>query len=143
MVWFALWLAMTVVVCVLAALPAAGRPLHTRLSDTISRRWRRIRPPQPQPIGRPIEDIAASLRRIQYWLDAYADPRPIPGKATKVTAAATAYDRVLADACHALEVPEALDGTEGLDREFERLRMQAALEDAGLVLRGRRREADR
>ncbi|HEY8729800.1 MAG TPA: hypothetical protein VIL94_09470 [Acidothermaceae bacterium] len=143
MVWFALWLAMTVVVCVLAALPAAGRPLHTRLGDAISRRWRRIRPPKPQPIGRPIEDIAASLRRIQYWLDTYADPRPIPGKATKLTAADTAYDRVLVDACHALEVPEALDGTEGLDREAERLRMQAALEDAGLVLRGRRREADR
>ena len=143
MVWFALWLAMTVVVCVLAALPTAGRPLHTRLSDAISRGWRRIRPLKPQPIGRPIEDIAASLRRIQYWLDTYADPRPIPGKATKLTAAGTAYDRVLVDACHALEVPEALDGTDGLDREFERLRMQAALEDAGLVLRGRRREADR
>ena len=143
MVWFALWLAMTVVVCVLAALPTASLPLGARVRDTISRRWRRIRPPQPQPIGRPIEDIAASLRRIQYWLDTYADPQPIPGKATKLTAAATAYDRVLADACHALEVPEALDGTEGLDREAERLRMQAALEDAGLVLRGRRREADR
>jgi len=114
-----------------------------RLGDTISTRWRRIRPPRPQPIGRPIEDIAASLRRIQCWLDAYADPRPIPGKATKVTAAGIAYDRVLVDACHALEVREALDGTEGLDREAERLRMQAALEDAGLVLRGRRREADR
>ncbi|GEM_PF-2649674 len=143
MVWFALWLAMTVVVCVLAALPTSSLPLGPRLRDTISRRWRRIRPAQPQPIGRPIEDIAASLRRIQYWLDTYADPRPIPGKATKLTAAGTAYDRVLVDACHALEVPEALDGTEGLDREAERLRMQAALEDAGLVLRGRRREADR
>ena len=143
MVWFALWLAMSVMLCMVAALPTASRPLHTRLSETISRRWRRVRPPQPLPIGRPIEDIAASLRRIQYWLDTYADPRPIPGKATKLTAAATAYDRVLVDACHALEVREALEGTEGLDREAERLRIQAALEDAGLVLRGRRREADR
>jgi hypothetical protein len=142
-VWFALWLAMTVMVCVLAALPAASHPLHSRVADLISQRWRRVRPPRPQPVGRPIEDIAASLRRIQRWLDTYADPRPIPGKATKVFAAGTAYDRVLVDACHALEVPEALDGTEGLDREAERLRMQAALEDAGLVLRGRRREADR
>ena len=143
MVWFALWLAMTVMVCVFAALPPGRLPLQARLRDTISRRWLQIRPPRPQPIGRPIEDLAASLRRIQRWLDAYADPRPIPGKATKVIAAGTAYDRVLVDACHALEVPEALDGTEGLDREAERLRMQAALEDAGLVLRGRRREADR
>ena len=49
-----------------------------------------------------------------------------------------AYDRVLADACHALDLPESLDGTEGLDREFERLRMQAALTEAGFVLAGRR-----
>jgi len=56
---------------------------------------RSARPPRPEPIGRPIEDIAASLRRIQYWLDTYADPRPIPGKATKLTAAGTAYEITL------------------------------------------------
>jgi hypothetical protein len=142
-VWFAVWLALSVMLCVVAALPSARTPLHARLGDVIARRWRRVRPPPPQPIGRPIEDIAASLRRIQCWLDTYEDPRPIPGKATKWKAAAIAYDRVLVDACQALEVPEALDGTVGLDREAERLRIQAALEDAGLVLRGRRREADR
>jgi hypothetical protein len=142
-VWFWLWLALTVVLCVAAALPTARRPLHTRLGETIRRRWRRVRPAPPEPIGQPIENIAASLRRLQSWLDTYADPRPIPGKATKLMAAASAYDQVLIDACRALEVAQALDGTEGLDREAERLRIQSALEDAGLVLRGRRREADR
>jgi hypothetical protein len=124
--------------CVAALLPSGTGHFHERLGDAICRQWHRLRPPRPTPAGLPIEDIAASLRRLQRWLDTYADPQPIPGKATKVTAAAMAYDRVLVDACHAVDVPEALDGTEGLDREAERLRMQAALTDAGFVLAGRR-----
>jgi hypothetical protein len=136
--WLALWFALTVVTTATAVLPLATEPLHTRVGNAVGRWWRRLRPPRPRPIGPPIEDIAASLRRLQRWLDAYADPQPIPGKATKLTAATNAYDGVLVDACRALSVPEALAGTDGLDREAERLRMQAALEDAGLVLKGRR-----
>jgi hypothetical protein len=45
---------------------------------------------------------------------------------------------VLIEACHALDIPEALDDTDGIDREAERLRMQSAVQEAGLVLRGRR-----
>jgi len=136
--WLVVWLIVTVVSCVVALLPASTGRVHERVRDAVSRRWHQWRPPRPGPVGLPIEDIAASLRRLQRWLDAYADPQPIPGKATKLAAAASAYDRVLIDACRALEVPEALDGTEGLDREAERLRMQAALTDAGFVLAGRR-----
>jgi hypothetical protein len=136
--WLALWLTVTVAICVLALLPANRIALHVRFADAVGRRWRRLRPAPAQPVGQPIEDIAASLRRLQRWLDSYADSRPIPGKATKVFAATIAYDRVLAEACRALQVPEGLDGTDGLDREAERLRMQSALVDAGLVLRGRR-----
>jgi hypothetical protein len=140
--WLALWLTATVAICVLALLPANRVALHVRFADAVSRRWSRFRPPPAEPAGPPIEDIAASLRRLQRWLDSYADPRPIPGKATKVIATTNAYDRVLVEACRALEVPQGLDGTDGLDREAERLRMQSALINAGLVL-GRRREADR
>jgi hypothetical protein len=136
--WLVVWALVTAVTCVAALLPAGDRHLHKRAGAAVSRRWHRLRPPRPTPAGPPIEDIAASLRRLQRWLDTYADSQPIPGKATKVFAASMAYDRVLADACHALEVPEALDGTEGIDREAERLRMQAALTDAGFVLAGRR-----
>ena len=126
----------------LALLPANRVALHSKLTDAISRGWSRLWPAPAQPVGQPIEDIAASLRRLQRWLDTYADSRPIPGKATKVIAASSAYDRVLIEACRALQVPEGLDGTNGLDREAERLRMQSALIDAGLVLGGRR-EAER
>jgi hypothetical protein len=136
--WLALWLTATVAICVLALLPANRVALHVKFADAVERGWHRFWPAPVQPVGQPIEDIAKSLRRLQQWLDSYADSRPIPGKATKVIATTNAYDRVLVEACQALQVPEGLDGTNGLDREAERLRMQSALVDAGLVLRGRR-----
>ena len=136
--WLVAWGLLSVAACVSAILPVGTGHLHERVGDAFTRQWQRLRPPPPSPAGRPIEDLAASLRRLQRWLDSYAESQPMPGKATKVTAASMAYDRVLADACHALDLPEALDGTEGLDREAERLRMQAALADAGFVLAGRR-----
>jgi hypothetical protein len=138
MFWLLLWLVVIVVSIATAILPTAKRPWHTRLANALAVLWRRIRPPKPQPAGPPIEDIASNLRRLQRWLDTYADPKPIPGKATKLTAASNAYDRVLIEACHALDIPEGLDDTDGLDREAERLRMQAAVEEAGVVMRGRR-----
>jgi hypothetical protein len=140
--WLALWLTATVAICVLALLPVNRVPLHVKFAAAVARRWRRFRPAPAEPLGQPIEDIAASLRRLQRWLDSYADSRPMPGKATKVIAATSAYDRVLVEACRALDVPEDLESTLGLDREAERLRVQAALSDAGLVLGGRR-EAER
>jgi hypothetical protein len=136
MFWLVLWLVLAVVTVVSAMLPMTDVPRHVRVGEALARRWRRLHPREPEPTGAPIENIAATLRRLQAWLDAYADPQPIPGKATKVTATANAYDRVLVEACHALDVPEGLDGTAGLDREAERLRMQSALVEAGLVLRG-------
>lgn len=138
MFWLALWLTATVAICVLALLPANRVALHVKVADAVGRVWHRFWPAPVEPVGPPIEDIAKSLRRLQQWLDSYADSRPIPGKATKVMATTNAYDRVLVEACRALQVPEGLDGTDGLDREAERLRMQSALVDAGLVLRGRR-----
>jgi hypothetical protein len=125
-------------ICVVALLPADRVALPVKFADALSRVWRRFSPAPMEPVGPPIEDIAKSLRRLQQWLDSYADSRPIPGKATKVMATTNAYDRVLVEACRALQVREGLEGTDGLDREAERLRMQSALVDAGLVLRGRR-----
>lgn len=87
-----------------------------------------------RPMGRPIEDIAANLHRLQHWIDSYSDAQPLPGKATKVAAASLAYDQVLAEACVALEIPQSLADTNGIDREAERLRMQAALRQAGFVM---------
>jgi hypothetical protein len=141
-VWLALWLFVTVCLVAAAILPLAKVPLSRRAGDVALRGWRWLRPAPLCPSGLPIEEIAATLRRLQGWLDSYAASSPIPGKATKVAAASQAYDAVLADACHAVGLEQALAGTHGLDREAERLRMQAALEAAGFVL-GRQRAAGR
>jgi hypothetical protein len=141
-VWLALWLFVTVCLVAAAILPLAKVPLYQRLGALALKFWRRLRPTPLRPAGLPIEEIAATLRRLQGWLDAYAQSSPIPGKATKVAAATLAYDSVLVEACRALDVFESLADTDGLDREAERLRIQAALEACGLVL-GRRRAAGR
>jgi hypothetical protein len=99
--WLALWLTATVAICVLALLPVSRVALHVKLTDAVSRVWRGFWPAPVQPVGQPIEDIAKSLRRLQQWLDSYADSRPMPGKATKVIATTNAYDRVLVEACQA------------------------------------------
>ena len=130
-----LWLAITAVAIYAAvAVPDARAPWRVRVVEAMSRRYRRLRPEAVVPVGAPIEEIAANLRRLQAWLDRYDDPAPQPGKATKLTATLIAYDRVLAEACHALEIPESLAETDGVDREAERLRVQAALVEAGFVL---------
>lgn len=85
-------------------------------------------------MGRPIQDVAADLHRLQHWIDTYSDAQPIPGKATKLTAATLAYDRVLTEACAALEIAESLADTDGIDHEAERLRLQSALTEAGFVM---------
>jgi len=119
--------------CAATAAPPLAR-VRARARHACTRACRRLRPPHAVPVGPPIEQIAADLRRLQAWLDRYADPRPSPGKATKLTATLIAYDRVLAEACRALEIPESLAETHGLEHEAERLRVQAALREVGFVL---------
>jgi len=116
-----------------------SRLLPWRLAGSVKRRCQRWRAPYPEPLGPPIEQIAANLRRLQAWLDIYDRPDPLPGKATKVAAAQFAYDCVLAEACHALDVSESLTETRGFEHEAERVRVQVALLDAGLVLKAPRR----
>lgn len=84
---------------------------------------------EPVVAPRRIEDIAADLRRLgQARL----------GVATRsgvwYIAVQRAYDERLRLACQALDVPEYLDGLVGMDRELERLRVEAELRAAGLVL---------
>ena len=138
MLWLSIWL-LAATAAIYAAATVSRVPLHTRVAEAISRRYRRWRPLPTLATCPPIEETAANLRRLQGWLDIYAEPQPLPGKATKLAAAMNAYDRVLADACRALEIAESLTETRGLDREAERLRVQAALADAGFVLGTRRR----
>ena len=86
-------------------------------------------PPIPQ--GMPIERIAADLRRIRPQARALTPGTPMARRLAIVAA----YDEVLLDACHALDVPTELGRIQDpLERESERLRTEAALERAGVDL---------
>lgn len=80
--------------------------------------------------GIPIERIAADLRRLRGVL-ALDSGR----SATQQNGTRLAYDRVLTQACAMLSIEHELDrATGGLERDIERLRVEAELEGAGVVL---------
>jgi hypothetical protein len=83
------------------------------------------------PAGRPIELVAADLRRLGRQLAHVPAGAPMARR----RGLQAAYDDVLAEAARLLEVPHTL-GTvaPGRPRDVERLRVQAALSDAGLVV---------
>jgi hypothetical protein len=80
--------------------------------------------------GPSIEQLAAELRRLGERRRQLAG-RPHPGR----DALLAAYDDRLRLASRRLGVAEYLADLEGLDREIERVRVEGALEAAGLVLR--------
>lgn len=90
---------------------------------------RRHLPPRAAPVGPPIETLAADLKRLR------AASHGMPPGSSHVRREATlaAYDDALAQACLALGLPDTLtDLPPGTDREAERLRVEALLEDEGL-----------
>ncbi|MBB3083332.1 hypothetical protein [Geodermatophilus sabuli] len=85
----------------------------------------------PQPVHRPLELVAADLRRLARQLARVPAGAPMARR----RGLQAAYDDVLLEAAELLEVPHTLTGTPpGLARDAERLRVQAALAAAGLVV---------
>lgn len=83
------------------------------------------------PAGRPIEQVAADLRRLGRQLAHVPAGAPMARR----RGLQAAYDDVLAEAARLLEVPHTLDSVPpGRARDVERLRLQAALADAGLAV---------
>lgn len=79
---------------------------------------------------RSIEQVAADLRRIHAIL-----PYDENASAVHQFAHRIAYDQLLIEACTMLGIPHGLgDDLIGPDRELERMRAEASLEYAGLVL---------
>jgi hypothetical protein len=90
--------------------------------------WRR---PPVAPPGPPLEQLAADLRRL--YPGAH---HPQPGvRMPKQRGVLMAYDDRLVDTARALEVPTTLADlpAEGFDREVERMRLEQALAQAGLM----------
>ena len=79
---------------------------------------------------RPLEQLAADLRRLRVAVA--TDQRR---SATHQLANRVAYDQLLMQACQMLNVPHELGkNTAGRERDIERIRVEAELERAGLVL---------
>jgi len=118
------------VFCVLVAAPiavvvvAARAPeVCTYLLDAV----RRARAPLPQPpspsLDRPLERLAADLRRLADDLDTIAANPNLPGRMERMEAFGAAYDHTLLAACRALGVTNQahtpLSGAERLQAEVE------------------------
>jgi hypothetical protein len=102
--------------------------LAPRLFNTLRERRAARQPEQPQ--GPPVEKLAADLRRLRAEL-VYRRPTSNLG----LTALLQAYDEVLEATCARLELPAHVRELPiGLDRDIERLRTEAAVEEAGIPL---------
>ena len=90
-------------------------------------------PPQPQPVGRPIELIARDARRLGQRFR--SEP---PGLSfAKFEGLRRAYDDVLAESCRALGLEDLLSSLPpGTQRDAERLRIEYLLAQAGWRLEG-------
>jgi hypothetical protein len=98
----------------------------------LARRCRLLPPPPMCPADLPVQRLAADLRRLAAAVDEV--PRGTTYARRKGLLAA--YDDVLVSACRALEVPQSLSTLPyGMDRELERMRVEASLESAGLRFR--------
>jgi hypothetical protein len=88
---------------------------------------------QLRTMRRPIQVVAADVRRLARQLALVPAGAPMARR----RALAAAYDDVLIEAAALLEVPHMMRTmSEGRARDVERLRLQAALEDAGLAVHG-------
>ena len=104
------------------------------LSGRISRRpARRAHSAPSEPLRRPLQVVAADLRRLTRQLALVPSGAPL----VRWQALWAAYDGVLIEAASQLEVPHELASAPlGMPRDLERLRLLAALEGAGLVVHG-------
>lgn len=95
--------------------------------------WPRRRPAPALTTRRPIEQVAADLRRLGVKVFSY-DGQNVRTSAVKQLTVQQLYDERLAEACAALGVPHSLALCSGTERTRERRRVRLALMDAGLVL---------
>ena len=128
---------------ILASAILVGVPLIVNaIHELLSGRWDEHlgRRPQSHPAvvgeaaldlrGRPVEQLAADLRRLRV-----AVATDHPRSATHQLANRVAYDQLLMQACQMLNVPHELGkNTAGPERDIERIRVEAELERAGMVL---------
>lgn len=85
--------------------------------------------------GTPIERLGADLRRLRHLIQ-HSEHQ----SASQQEALRKAYDSVLIDTCQMLDIEHELDlPTAGIERDIERVRVEANLETRGIVLTPPRR----
>ena len=123
---------------VLVGVPLIARAIQDFLSGRSDEQLGRGGPAEPADAGevaphlrgRPIEQLAADLRRLRR-----AVATDQQRSATHQLANRVAYDQLLIQACAMLAVLHDLDKTTaGPERDIERIRVEAELERAGIVL---------
>ncbi len=113
--------------------PSAAAYAVFHFSDAVAlvqRLAARRRPAPPQPVGPPIQRLAADLHRLSQRLDALVTAGPMPGRFLRVQSTTAAYDDTLLLACRALEVEPA--GLVSPMSGEQRRRTEASLAGAGL-----------
>ena len=109
----------------------AGAGPALRFVEGVQERRRRARHPEPR--RRPLQVVAADVRRLARQIAL------VPAGASMVRrrALAAAFDDVLIEAAQLLDVPHGLSSVpvDSAARELERLRLFSALEAAGLAVR--------
>jgi hypothetical protein len=108
-----------------------------KVASWIADAWRSRRA-GPEPLGPPVERLAADLRRLSAVMRS-----PGPVSSVRRLGVERAYDETLVRAAESLAIPTELEATTGWDRDLERLRLETQLERAGLVLRNPDHHHDR
>lgn len=105
-------------------------PRTLRRADRLLQRTG-LRTPAPLPVGRPLEAVAADVRRLAHR---YRCP-PEGARFAKVEGCRRAYDAVLLEACERLGVATLVGVLPpGGELDRERDRVERALDDAGLSI---------
>jgi hypothetical protein len=112
--------------------PSAACWLFLHAPKALARVAQRIKPRTLCPSGRPIQAVAADLRRVHRLLDQFEPGTPM----VRRVGTQRAYDSLLMQACAAMGVEQHLAQLpeDGMDREIERLRVEESLRSAGMVI---------
>ena len=108
------------------------RRLRSRYADGVAHR-RNLRALRRQQ-GAPLERLATDLRRLRVAVTTDEHRSAAHQLGNRL-----AYDRILMQICAMLEIEHVLDTeVSGIERDIERIRVEAELERAGVVLSDRR-----
>ncbi|HEY0000498.1 MAG TPA: hypothetical protein VGB74_08590 [Actinoplanes sp.] len=100
----------------------------------LAERWRASRPQPPEPVGPPIEQLAADLRRLLRLHGQLTVSAHLAMRAHRLWAVEAAIGDRAVEAARALDVPHRMPEPTGTLRRDELLALLQALSAAGLVL---------